>query len=496
MTIPDALMQDFSRFLATRIGLWFPRTRWPDLARGMTRIAQLRGFPEPAACMRGMMATSLGQTEVEMLALHLSISETYFFRDPALFNLLEHTLLPPLISARRAAHDRRLRIWSAGCCTGEELYSLAILLARLLPDLDHWKLDLLGTDINPLSLEKAARGVYRDWSFRNLAPQIRQRHFTRGVDGSYTILPQLQRMVRFEHHNLAGDAPLPADRTTGIDLIVCRNVLMYFDAAQIRHAVQEFHRVLADGGCLIVGAAETGHDAFAPFESVMFADALLYRKTTRPAAPYPAQAQPAPVAETTALAWQPSVEIPEPSPIPATWSAVSAPVSPAPAASAPHATPYEIALRHYQQGQYQQVVAALQPAGEASPTSLLLLARAHANLGELEAALQSAQLALAHDTCNPALRYLLALIQAEQGQHDAAIASLKQALYLDPGFVLAHFYLGNAYRKQGRPLDAQRHFNNATDLLRHTPASQILMEAEGITAGRLIEIIQRQESAA
>jgi chemotaxis protein methyltransferase CheR len=500
MALPDALMHDFSAYLTQYIGLWFPAERQADLSRGMGRLAQARGLLSAEACMREMMAQVPQQADIEMLAMYLSVGETYFFRDPALFKVLEQEVLPALIDLRRGAGTRHLKIWSAGCCTGEEIYSLAIVLSRLLPDFDQWQLDLLGSDINPQFLAKASRGVYRDWSFRNLAPQIQQRYFSKTADGGYAILPSLKRRVTFQYHNLAGNARPPfAEYAQGIDLIVCRNVLMYFDPIPMQHAADQLYRSLADEGWLIVSSAESGNPVFAQFQSKIFPDALLYRKT----AAHPATAKPRELPSwlklESSVADMPGVRSRPLAPAPA--RPAGAPAATVPARAAPAiaeagpAMPYENALRHYEQGEHEQAVVILLADHAADPASLALLARAYADLGNLDAALLWAETALAADKCNPSLRYLLALVYEERGQYDAAITSFKQAVYLDPEYVLAHFGLGGAYRRLGKMQEAQRHFNNAANLLRKTPSAQALTDAEGITAGHLSEIIRREDSA-
>jgi len=517
MPLSDALMRAFSGYLSQHIGLWFAPMRWLDLERGMTRLAQARGFASPEDCMAQMMSTAPDRADVEMLAMYLSVGETYFFRDPTLFDVLEGEVLPALIKERRTAGKRQLKIWSAGCCTGEELYSLAIVLARLLPDLERWNLRLLGTDINPDFLAKATRGVYRDWSFRNLSPQIKQRYFTEIAGGGYAILPSLKRCVTFQYHNLASDAyPLLEGQTQDVDLILCRNVLMYFDTAQMRRAANNLHRSLVDDGWLVVSSAESGNEVFTQFQQIIFPDALLYRKTAEDSARKMAIDLRQPASRTANNSPRPQAgafQAPRPHAAPLTPAAhiATAPTAPAfsepiqlttlatpperTAALVPSETPYEIALRHYESGAYEQVAATLLPGDQASPDDLALLARAYANLGNLEVALHWAHTALAADKCNPAVRYLLALIHEERGEFDAAITSLKHAVYLDPEYALAHFSLGSAYQRQGKSQEARRHFNNATELLRTISPSQTLADSEGITAGHLIEIIQRKERA-
>ncbi|MFZ2855878.1 MAG: protein-glutamate O-methyltransferase CheR, partial [Rhodocyclaceae bacterium] len=281
----DALLQQFSAFLASRIGLHFPPPRWPDLLRGLERAAREFAQPGPEACMRWLLATPLQQRQIEILASHLTVGETYFYREPALFAALEQQILPPLIAARRAG-SRSLRLWSAGCCTGEEAYTLAILLHRLLPDLDQWRISILATDINPRFLAQAQSGTYREWSFRNTPAWFKERYFTPGENGSYRLLPAIRRLVRFAYLNLVDDVyPTLESDTNGIDLVLCRNVLMYFEAQGIRAVLHKLRRALTPDGWLVLSATESGSVPLPGFAAVTWRDATAYRKHEGPLQP-------------------------------------------------------------------------------------------------------------------------------------------------------------------------------------------------------------------
>ncbi len=271
--VAESLLPRFSGYVARHLGLRFPRSQWPELLRAADAIACEGGVAGAAACMEGVMAAAPTRAAIEQLARHLTIGETYFFREPALFDALERDVLPLLIDARRAG-GKTLRIWSAGCCTGEELYSLAILLHRLIPDLADWRITLLGTDINPQFLRKAEQGVYRDWSFRNVPEWIRRRYFDAGA-----IAPVLRQGVRFDYLNLAaGVFPGTDSGTPPMDLILCRNVLMYFEPSSAARTVLRLRDALAADGWLAVGVAENGHRLLEPLEPVRFGAAQLYRQ--------------------------------------------------------------------------------------------------------------------------------------------------------------------------------------------------------------------------
>ena len=173
------MLARFSDFLAAKIGLSYPPKSWPDLARGLKAAARDLGCDSAEQCMRQLMLAPLSREQIEILASHLTVGETYFFREKKSLAVLENHLLPELIRDRRQQGQLQLRIWSAGCASGEEAYTLAILLSRLITDLQDWQIHILATDINPLALQKATRGLYGKWSFRDTPPEIIERYFTR-----------------------------------------------------------------------------------------------------------------------------------------------------------------------------------------------------------------------------------------------------------------------------------------------------------------------------
>ena len=488
---PDLLLQEFSDFLTLHIGLCFPRKRWPDLVRGMSAMARELDFPGHESCMRHLMRAPLSRAQIEMLAGHLAVGETYFFRDPAMFEALERNVLPRLIAARRDS-GKRLRIWSAGCCSGEEAYSIAILIHRLIPDLADWDIRILGTDIHPGFLKKAALGVYRDWSFRGVPESVIQRNFDLLEPGGYAIRQHIKQLVKFEHANLASDDFLPPEGgIDAMDIILCRNVLMYFDLAKVRQVIGNLHRSLTDGGWLIVSSSELGQHLFSEFSTVNFPDATLYRKGGKP------------LSAALQLPHYSGAQEPLPS---GGWSrrryeqpARKGKAEDATAAPSSHShgnKQYEAALAFYMAGAYQQTVATLMAGDHRGSLELALLARAHANQGQLQQAAAWCAAAIAADKCNPGMRYLQAVVMEELGSLEEAKAALKRALYLDQNFVLAHYALGNLYRRQGDRGAASRHFGHAVELLRGYPATCVLPESGGLAAARLIEIIRAGEGNA
>ena len=439
-----ALLAQVSDMLAARTGLHFPEERRPDLERGIAAASADLGFADPGACLRWLAAAPRPARDIETLVCHLTVGETYFFRDQPAFDALETRILPQLLQAR-AGNDWRLRVWSAGCCTGEEPYTIAMLLDRVLPPSRRHNVTILATDINPRYLRKAERGVYGEWSFRATPAGVKERCFTHRRDGRFEIRPALRAMVTFSYLNLAEDVfPSLAGNTGAMDIVFCRNVLMYFSPARVKEVAGKLRRTLVDGGWLFVSPAEMSAADFPDFTPVELPGALAYRRSA--SSPVPAPAAPAPGRDIPVSA---TSRAPRSDPAPAPFSARPAPVSETPAQAA----------------------------------------RRCADAGNLEEALEWGERAIATDRLDPANHYVRAAILRERGDTEAAAHSLERALYLDPEFVLAHFALGNLRLAQRRGREARRHLANALELARRRAPGEALDQSEGLTAGRLADII-------
>jgi chemotaxis protein methyltransferase CheR len=208
------------------------------------------------------------------LVEHLTVGETYFLRDPAQIAALRETILPDVLA--RCSDERRLRIWSAGCSTGEEPYTLAMLLAEKGVD-PQWDLQLIGTDVNRDSLRIARAGQYAAWSFRATPDETRARYFE-PMDQGWRVIEPIRRMARFAWMNLGAEALLQP--TTELDLIVCRNVTIYFDDAASQRLYRALVRALAPGGWLMLGPSDPMPAQREGLERVEVNDAVLWRRAT------------------------------------------------------------------------------------------------------------------------------------------------------------------------------------------------------------------------
>jgi chemotaxis protein methyltransferase CheR len=455
-TLSDNLLSRFSELVAARTALHFPRERWSDLDGKAGPAAREFGFDDAGAFVDWLASSPMTREQTETLASHLTINETYFWREPKIFEALGEQILPELIRSREG-NDRRLRIWSAGCSTGEEPYSIAIALRRALPELADWRITILATDINAGALRKATAGIYSKWSFRNAPSWLVEGYFRPSATAKREVLPEVRRMVTFEYLNLAEDCyPSPLNNTNAMDVIFCRNVLMYFAPARITQIAQSLHHCMMEGGWLIVGSSELSQQLFPQFESVSFPDAIVYRKRDR--RPETEDRIPSSVLHPLSTVLRP------PSSVSRLASSVS--MTPPAARTERKETKPE--------------------APDADAQSV----RALANQGRLADALALCTKTIAAGKFDAGLHYLHAMILQEMNQDGEATASLRRALYLNPDFVPAHFAMGNLALRLGDRRTGKRSMENVQTLLAERREEDILTEFEGLTVGRFREIVR------
>ena len=215
--------------------------------RPVLRAHRLANVTELVSHLR---SGSAGELRHEVVAA-MTTNETSFFRDTRPWQALETEILPELVRARSG--QCTLRIWCAACSSGQEPYSLALLLRERFAFLSDWRIDIVGTDISRPVLDRARRGVYSDLETkRGLPSALRDKWFT-PRDGAWELHPVIRDMVRFEVHNLLRDPPI-ADR---VDLVLLRNVLIYFDLPTKQRILASIRRVLPDDGVLLLGGSES-----------------------------------------------------------------------------------------------------------------------------------------------------------------------------------------------------------------------------------------------
>lgn len=373
----------------------------------------------------------------------LTVGETYFFRNRSHVKALSEHVLPEIIQTRRAQNLKQIRIWSAGCATGEESYTLAILLHQLLPDIHDWSISLTATDINLAYLAYAEKGVYTRRSFRNeTPPELAEKWFIKN-SSQFEIKPQLRQFVTFKPLNLITDVyPSYAYQLANVDMIVCRNVTIYFDQQTTGTVIRRFFNTLTDGGWLLVGHSEPNLEGYRMFSARNLAGAIVYQKQTQP------EQQPA----------MSPVRPPRP-----------------PRADVPLEKPRQASRRT---GDH-----------KSDAHQLLEQAQDAANQQNWQQALDLLNLVELSDKFNPKVHYLRGIIYRERGDYPAALLAMRQAIYCDPNFALAHYMLGDIFKQQGQLSGARRHWQIARSFLKSQPPDKILDASNGLTVDMLIDLI-------
>ena len=439
--LSQELLLEFAELATSLTGMDFVDRRQADLARAVRETIWQLETDNGEQLLRLL---SDGQHHADTLSAfisHLTIGETHFFRNQPQFTALATRILPEVIERRQ--EQKRLRIWSAACATGEEAYSLAILLDTLLPDYDAWDVSILATDIDQQALKRAAQGLYGTWSFRQTDAGIRARYFAQ--QGRFLMLdPAIRRRVTFAQLNLAESGyPSQASATTEMDLILCRNVMIYFTPSVTNAVAGRLFAALSDGGWLLVGHAEPSQEVFAQYETINLPDAVAYRRAPATRASHSAT----PSAPPTSAAIGHRTEVsPAPGAPKAANMHVSRPTGSAPvtarraSADAPCATvpdgldAYQRARELAECGQWSEAEQWLGRAIEQSP----LLGEAH---------------------------YLHALLLLEAGRGDVALTAARRCTYASPSYVAGHLLLAQLYRRDGDKRRAASALNYARTLL-------------------------------
>lgn len=493
-----------------RTGMLIAETRRNILTRALKDSALQAKCTDIPSYVAHLMAADTDSETWDNLVKKLTIGESYFFRHREQINALRQNILPDLIA--RHWTDRTLHLWSAGCATGEEPYTLAILLCELLPDIERWKIMILATDINRQALTLAAAGRYREWSLRDTDPQMRETYFTRKGD-TFTLNPAIRQMVTFTYLNLSEDKyPSTINHTHHVDLILCRNVTIYLPHPVIHDIAERFHKCLAPGGWLIVAPSETNLEIYSKFQTLVFFGNVIYQKMGRaPESIFPPakdqkhvrhtrkmpDSEPQPIFPT----FSPKQTAPSPMSIAVTVPAEFTGVrqkgeSPAPKQDESLYEQGEALMkeRHYDDAR-SSFLAHLAKEPDSISTRYRLCCL-EANTGHLDEARKYAEQALQDDPMHSRLHYAMGIIQQAQEKLEEAMTSFKKTIYLDPDFILAHFSISHIYERTGRHEEARRHRTLAARLAGQLSPDLLLPGSDDLTAGQLLGMVQAGKATA
>jgi len=468
-----------------RTGLIFREGRRDTLSVAVARGVQRSGAPDVGSYLARL------ETEpalLDELVAEITVGETYFFRDPEQLGVICDQVVPALLRDRPGGP---LRVWSAGCATGEEAYTLAMLFDQrgLLP-----LVSIVGTDLSRTALALARRARYRHWSLRGVSPEIVARYFA-ASGNVFELGHDVRRSVAFRHLNLAVDEyPSLATGISGMDLILCRNVLIYFDAEAIGRVAARLVDSLSPHGWLLTGASDPPLGDLVPCEVLVTRAGLAYRRPVRRAV----RAHFIPCTEPPEARAATALPPPQTKDLSAVWAKRTDP------SAQPHVVPTPSqdremarAVRAYEAGEYSEAAeaaAGVTAHPGADTAAWVILVRSHANQGALEAAGRACAAGLDGHRTSAELSYLHGLLLLESGRPTDAVAALHRALYLDRGLAVTHLALAGALAKSGDPGRARESLRNAERLLARMPPGAPLPAADGELAGRLLEGARAQLS--
>ncbi|MBV8634260.1 MAG: protein-glutamate O-methyltransferase CheR [Burkholderiaceae bacterium] len=445
----------FSEVLADLIGMQFAEAKHDELGKVLHKRMQLHDLDCEAYLVR--LTAAPGRAELAQLARELTVTETYFMRHIEQFQALAEVALPERIAP---AMGRPMQILSAGCSSGEEAYSIAMILRERFPQAGAV---ITALDLNPAVLQKAAKGQYGTWSLRACPEETRARWFRKSGE-LFELDASLRSMVRFEERNLTEAAP-EFWHEGRFDIVFCRNILMYFSPEQAQAAVARIAHAMAPGAYLFLGHAETLRGLSNEFHLCHTHNAFYYSRKNVTTAALPATATQEPL---------PPMRLPQDT----SWfEAIQQ------AAARVHALTAEPAPAPQQ--------------GTAQPdTDALLLQAVNASHdGKLDQAEALCHALLEADDMNAGAHYVLALCREGRGDPFGASEHGRIAAYLDPGFAMPRLHLGLALRRMERRAEARIELEAAAALLQLEDPARVLLFGGGFRREALIALCRAELAA-
>ena len=513
----DLSVDEFLRFrdlVHKHSGIYLEESKLDSLRISLVTRSTRLGLPRLADYLPVL---ERDEREFNELMNLVTINETSFFRFPAQFDALREVVLPEIMAGKRP-EDRTLRLWSAGCSTGEEPYSISMTALDMGLDGLGWNVNVHGTDVSTRALARAQVGEYGRRTMMNITPEVIRRHFEQlGTSEQYRVNARVRSIVNFEYQNLIKE-PYPLGLVGKWDVIFCRNVTIYFRMESTKRVVANFYESLNPGGYLFIGHSETLSSISDAFEPVEIDGVFLYRRplvarsvfakgaalsrdaherskrdaagrtaasagSARHVARTPIRAEATPPVRPAAGA------VPQPADRRPTDSG---PMSdPSAAGAVPTLDAARISMVQGDARGAVEMVAGILAENPNDADAHLLYAYLHADAGNYDEALRASHRALAINPLLPFARYILGIIYQRQGDAVRAVSELKKTLYIDADFALAHLNLANIYKAQRKWDSAAREYDNALSALRKSPDGEWTRYSGGFKADLLVRTCER-----
>lgn len=444
-----SLESQFTSLIQKRLGIVLHAHQHYELFKTIKEACEQFDLT-PSQYLEQLLDCSNQSPLLNYLVSGITVGETYFFRDQQQMDLLQNQLLPEIITQKRHDKSYSIRIWSAGCATGEEIYSISMLLYELLPDIEKWTIKLLATDINTMVLKKAITGIYNEWSMRSISDYFKNKYFCK-EDHKYHLEKKVKQLVNFDYLNLTEDNyPSIFNGTNAQDLIICRNVLIYIDNSNCMSLMNRLDKSLVEGGYLMLGAS----DPISISETDLVAHsrkASVFTKTIKS---------------------NPIIEIPN-------KIAISnvRPVKKIFISKVIKQPPKKIV--------HQKNIPVV-------TTDLLSKAIDLANIGKLSEAIKLCKQGFQLDPTNKLNYYTYGLAMSELNNLSEAESALRKTLFLDSQFVAGHFQLGLLLLRKNQPTAGLKSLKNALSIAESKQSEEPVPGAPGLRYKDITEILRKE----
>jgi chemotaxis protein methyltransferase CheR len=489
----------FQKLLIETSGLHFDEGRNQSFRLALWQRLQHRGYDSYREYYNLLRFHPEGRLEIRELFDLITIGETYFFRNKAQFDVLMRFVLPEIIQRKVDSGDKCIRAWSAGCSRGDEAYSIAMAMMEVFPSFEEWNISILGTDINRKSLACSEEAVYGEKDVGHLPKEYLEKYF-KGQGSTYHLRDDVKELVEFEYHNLARD-PCLHEKMQNVDIIFCRNVIIYFDLQTTQRVIENSYNCLAQDGYLFLGHTENLWQITNRFERVEFPQTFIYKKRLGPVqedAMKPFMAVPEINIENLTVSEAPigafdaevknggsgSTLSPHPEPFGLSSRRKLAPKGdPKPSEQVEDPT-----LRVDEPSDAAFLSSFDHTAAQDKSHSLAGLAKATilANEAKYKEAADILRKIVKADNLSVEAYYLLGVLSYKSGDLKEAEAQFRKVIYVAPDSVLAYFNLGNMYLYQRKLGEAAREYKNAIRLLEKKPKDEHVRFCEDFTVEFLL----------
>lgn len=263
-------------FIYEKSGIYFPDNKAYLIESRLATRVEEKGCKSFDEYISALKLNSFSESELTYIFNAVTINETSFFRDIDQLDVIHNNALMELVEEKKKKGEKRLRLWSAASSSGEEPYTIAMYLLEKQPQLAGWDIEVLGSDISEAVLSAARRGVYGSYSIKTTPEKYLRKYFSTNTDGTYSVKTEVKQLARFANMNLYDHQKLRSVK--GMDIILCRNVLIYFDEESKRKVVSCLYDSLNPGGYLAVGRSESLHSISRAFRPVIKEKMVLYKK--------------------------------------------------------------------------------------------------------------------------------------------------------------------------------------------------------------------------